>query len=94
MIDFVEDFAHKSATRIKRTKIIFAILIVASAAIIYNFGIISLASFVLARVLLQFLFFYFTGNVLMEKAITRLITKEDEYYFALNSGIIKTFRTF
>ena len=86
--------AQKFATRINRTKTTFTALIIASAAIIYNFGLMSLISFVLAYVLIQFLFFYFTGNFLMEKAITRLVTNKDDYYSALNNGIIKTFRTF
>ena len=86
--------AQKSSTRIKRTKIVFVLLIIISVAIIYKFGMISLASFVLACGLFQFLSFYFTGNFLMEKAITRLVTNEDDYYFALNNGIIKTFSIF
>ena len=60
--------AHKSETRIKRTKIIFFLLIIVSATIIYNFGITSLASFVLACTICEFFIFYFTGNFLMEKA--------------------------
>jgi hypothetical protein len=85
---------HKSATRIKTTKIVFGLLIIISVAIIYKLGIMSLASFVLVCGVLQFLFFYFTGNYLMEKAIARLATNEDDYHVALNNGIIKTFRRF
>lgn len=85
--------AHKSSTRIKRSKITFIILIIASAIIIYNFGIISLTSFVLACTLCEFIIFYFTGNFLMEMAIRNLVKNEDDYYSALNNGIIKTFRT-
>src|SRR5439155_17090831 len=85
--------AQKSGARIKRSKISFIILIIVSAIIIYNFGIISLASFVLACVVCEFIIFYFTGNLLMEMAIRNLANNEDNYYFALNNGIIKTFRT-
>jgi len=86
--------SQKSAIRINRTKIVFGLLIIISVAIIYKFGEMSLASFVLVCGLLQFLFFYFTGNYVMEKAITRLSTNEDDYHVALNNDIIKIFRIF
>lgn len=85
--------AHKSDTRIKKTKIIFLLLVIASAITIYNFGIISLASFILACTVCEFFFFYYTGNFLMEMAIRNLVKNEDDYYSALNNGIIKTFHT-
>ena len=85
---------QKSGTRIKRSKITFIILIIAGVIVIYNFGIISLASFVLACTLCEFIIFYFTGNLLMEMAIRNLAKNENDYYFALNNGIIKTFRTY
>lgn len=86
--------ARKSNTRITRTRILFILLVIASALIIYRFGIISLASFILACSLLEFIIFYFTGNLLMEMAIKSLVKNEESYYFALNNGIIKTFRRF
>ena len=85
--------AAKSDTRIKRTKIIFLILIIGSAILIYNFGIVSLASFVLAFTICEFAIFYFSGNLLMEMAIRNLGKNKDAYYSAVNNGIIKTFRT-
>jgi hypothetical protein len=83
--------SNKSAIRVKRSKIAFIVLGILIPIIIYYFGILSMVSFVFACTLCEFIILYFTGNLLMEIAISNLAKNRDDYYYAVNNGIIETF---